>query len=46
MSSDGSNISDDETIPVTADNPTSSPETFLYRDNSNENNESKEVNKH
>ena len=40
------NISDDETIPVTAEYPTSSSETFSYRDNSNENNESKEVNKH
>ena len=41
----GSNISDEETIPVTADYPTSSSETFSYRDNSNENNKSNEVNK-
>jgi hypothetical protein len=44
--SEDPNISDDETIPVKADYPTKSSETFSYWDNSNENSESKEVNKH
>ena len=39
------NISDDETIPITADYPTSSSETWSYISFSNENSESKEVTK-